>query len=119
MRIRWIGPAIPLLVVLSFISFDEIWTIAETKSVFSKYYSIGFDFFVAAMFAMNGGYIFDLYKRVDPVPFITGKVLRDEYIQKHRPEYAAYQYSNRNLPENAKVFGLLWETGDIIATDRC
>lgn len=58
------------------------------------------------MFAMNGIYIKELFDKIDPIPFIKGDISRDEYIQKNRSEYAAYQYVNRNLAENVKIFGL-------------
>ncbi len=107
MRTRWAGPAIAPLVVLSFIGIDELWRIAESKAGYSGVI-IKSVFFasVFAMFAMNAFYIKELFDKIDPLPFIKGDISRDEYIQKNRSEYAAYQYVNRNLAENVKIFGL-------------
>lgn len=107
MRIRWIGPAIAPLVVLSFTGIAEIIDFSKGRKYFSATAIKSFILiFVIAMFAMNSGYILNLYKTIDPVPYITGKVSRDEYIQKSRPEYAAYQYINSSLDKDAVIFGL-------------
>jgi hypothetical protein len=107
MRTRWVGPAIAPLVILSFLGIDELWSYAENmqnhKGAFIKFLLTAA---VAAMFAMNAFYMKDLFGRIDPLPFIKGKISRDEYIQKNRSEYAAYQYINRNLPDSARIFGL-------------
>jgi len=37
---------------------------------------------------------------------MSGKIDRDRYITTYRPEYAALQYSNQNLPATSKLMGL-------------
>jgi hypothetical protein len=46
------------------------------------------------------------FRIVDPFSYISGRVSRDTYIAKYRPEYSIYHYVNRNLPDNAKILGL-------------
>ena len=43
---------------------------------------------------------------VRPIDYLTGKLSRDEYIQKFRPEYAAMQYANRNLSKENRILGV-------------
>jgi hypothetical protein len=66
---------------------------------------------------MNGLYILDLMGRVEPFGYLTGKVSRDAYIQKHRPEYAANMFINRNLDGDSRILCLF--TGNrIYYSDR-
>ena len=52
---------------------------------------------------LNVYYMADLYKSVDPIPYVTGKVSRDEYIAKYVPEYPALRYINSNLDGRARI----------------
>ena len=54
----------------------------------------------------NLGYILDLFAKVQPIDYLAGRVSRDEYIQRHRPEYAAFRYANQQLSADAKVLGV-------------
>jgi hypothetical protein len=38
--------------------------------------------------------------------YISGRVGRDEYIAKHRPEYPVFKYANQNLTEHDQILGL-------------
>jgi hypothetical protein len=55
------------------------------------------------LMGMNAAYILNQFRHVDPISYITGRVERDEYIEKFRPEYAAINYANHNVPDNAKI----------------
>lgn len=107
MRIRWIGPAIAPLTVLSFIGLGELWQIIKKKFGCSGLtIKSAFAIIIIAMFSMNYNYFFELYKKIDPIPYLSGKISRGEYIQNQRPEYSAYQYINQKVDRNAKIFGL-------------
>lgn len=107
MRIRWVGPAIAPLTVLSFIGVYDIWNF-RFKNIRTSYaLKSVLVTVVAFMFFMNFEYMLDLYKKVDPLSYLSGLIKRDDYIQKHRPEYSAYQYINKNLPQGAKIYGLM------------
>jgi hypothetical protein len=58
------------------------------------------------MLGLNATYIADRFKKDQPLAYITGKVTRDQYIQAFRPEYASFQYANKHLTLNDKIFGL-------------
>ena len=55
---------------------------------------------------MNTAYIIKQFEYVDPFSYVGGKIGRNEYITRYRPEYRAFQYANRNLPEDVKVLAL-------------
>jgi len=105
MRIRWIGPIIPPLVILSVLGLHEIITVIKKKySGNTRMILKGCVFvFVAFLVSLNAFYIIGQFRIVQPINYINGRVGRDEYIEKYRPEYAAINYANHNIPENAKI----------------
>jgi hypothetical protein len=54
----------------------------------------------------NAAYILEQFNLVDPISYINGRVSRDAYIAKYRPEYKIYQYANQHLSGHAKIMGL-------------
>ncbi len=105
MRIRWIGPAIPPLVILSVYG---LYSIVENRIVLqlSRYIKHTILFLIVLMAGLNFVYIFSLYKTIDPMPFIKGKITRSEYIEKFRPEYASIDYTNKNFQKETKILAL-------------
>ena len=105
MRTRWVGPIIPPLVILSVLGLHEI--IAAINGRYSgtaaKTLKGCVFVFVAFLLSLNVFYFIDLFKVVEPLRYISGRVGRDEYIEKYRPEYAVIKYANENIPDNAKV----------------
>ncbi|MFO7972994.1 MAG: hypothetical protein R6U40_14770, partial [Desulfobacterales bacterium] len=105
LRIRYISPIIPPLVILSVFGVKKMLDLVlnfRTK----EWQQIGRIAVFLANFialALNGLYVFKQYKEVDPFSFITGKVTRDAYIEKHRPEYPAMKYINNNLSADSRI----------------
>ncbi len=105
MRIRWIGPIVPLLVILSVLGLYEIITAINKRcsetvvNVLNGCVIV----FITFLVSLNAFYIIDLFKIVEPMSYISGRAGRDEYIEKYRPEYAAINYANHNIPDNAKI----------------
>jgi hypothetical protein len=61
---------------------------------------------VAAYFLPNLLYAHDLFGKIDPVPYVTGKLDYDEYVAYHRPEYAAIELANQVVAPDSRVLGL-------------
>jgi hypothetical protein len=108
MRIRYISPVIPPLVVLSIYGFKQL-----TLAIKNRFSASSAKIFVAILsaivfllFGQNVTYIIDQFQKVEPIDFISGRVGRDEYIEKYRPEYAALNFANRHLPARSKILGL-------------
>jgi len=105
MRIRYIGPIIPPLILLSVYGFRQVNFFISKK--FPGYSSIVLSaLIVMAIFTLNFMYIYDQFKKVNPLPFISGKISRDAYIERHRPEYRLIQHINQFLPESSKILFL-------------
>ncbi len=108
MRIRWISPIIPPLVILSVYGLKEIVTWATDKMYPKKaLFGTIFIFLIAVIILYpNGKYILGQFRYVDPVPYIRGRISRDDYISKFRPEYSVIQYANRHVPADKKIYCL-------------
>jgi hypothetical protein len=60
----------------------------------------------AVILSFNVVYVIQQFKLVDPFSYISGRVERDTYITRYRPEYTVIQYANSHLAANAKLLVL-------------
>jgi 4-amino-4-deoxy-L-arabinose transferase-like glycosyltransferase len=108
MRIRYIAPIIPPLVILAVFGIQDLVGIITSRfSMRSRRLALsaaGMAFL--GLLGLNAAYIVDQFGIVDPISYLRGDLSREAYIQKHRPEYAAISFANRNLPENARILAL-------------
>jgi len=105
LRVRYIAPIIPPLVILSVLGLAKVNSFVQSI----KGGSVGAARFLlvglAVAFALlwNGKYIVRQFQSVQPFSYLGGEVSRDDYIAKYRPEYPAIKFINENLPSNALV----------------
>jgi hypothetical protein len=109
LRIRYIAPIIPPLTVLSVFGLRNIFSIGgQMSSHNAKKACITLALLIPCIaLALNAGYLMSQFKSVDPIPFITGKISRDQYIEKYIPEYPALLYINNKLNPHAKILFVL------------
>jgi hypothetical protein len=107
-RIRYIAPIIPPLIILSVFGLHNIvsaftnrWEKLPKWLPKSCIIILG-----GAIVTYNGLYIIRQFNYVQPFSYLSGQVSRDAYIEKYRPEYAVYQFANRRLPGNSKLLAL-------------
>ena len=107
-RIRYVAPAIPPLVILSIFGLHQIHQfLARIGSRRHwPFAGIGVAVLAAAVFILNVSYIFGQFKQVDPYSYISGRLARDAYITRYRSEYPVFAYANDHLPADAKLLGL-------------
>jgi len=107
-RIRYVAPVIAPLVMLAVLGFHDLAAVlaSRLKSRHRWIAAVCIALLAGGLFAYNGVYIRRQFKLVKPFSYLSGAVSRDEYITGYRPEYAIYQYANRNLPADAKILGL-------------
>lgn len=108
MRIRYIAPIIPPLVILAAIGFKRVQEVIQERCPddYKRFLSYLATLPVILFMLMNASYLIGQFKLVKPFEYICGKADRDTYITKFRPEYPVFQYANRNLPEQTKVLGM-------------
>jgi hypothetical protein len=108
MRIRYIGPAIPPLVILSILGLQNIAGVvqARLKGFSNKIYLCIISVVVLFFLSLNFHYILDQYRWVQPSKYLKGELDRDQYIEKFRPEYAVIKFANHHLPPDARILSV-------------
>ena len=108
MRIRYIGPALPPLVILSILGLRNIIGVINDRfnGIPKRIYLGSVLVLVLFFLGLNLNYILNQYRWVQPVEYLKGGLNRDAYIEKYRPEYAVIKYANTHLPSNAKILGV-------------
>jgi hypothetical protein len=108
MRVRYIGPIIPPLVILAVIGIHDLIDFIKSRlSMLQQWLALSASGIIFMwLFGLNVAYLIGQFGTVDPMSYLQGQISRDEYIQKHRPEYAAISFANRNLPENSRILAL-------------
>ena len=108
MRIRYIAPIIPPLVILAVIGIHDLIGIIKSRFLMRPKWLAPSATGVAllGLLGLNVAYLVGQFGIVDPMSYLQGKLSREEYIQKYRPEYAAVSFANRNLPENSRILAL-------------
>ena len=107
-RIRYFAPIFPPLVVLSMFGLHHIQEnlAGRNKRICDFVRRAAVFGIVVVMLGINAKYIIERFHYVQPLGYLTGKVSRDEYIQKFRPEYASMQYANQHLTRTDKILGV-------------
>lgn len=105
---RYVAPVIPALVILSVFGLRNILDridggFTASAQIVGKSVVV---VLVGGLLCLNAVYIGQLYQRIDPISYISGKLNRDQYIERYRPEYAAMRFANQTLPQDARIFGL-------------
>jgi len=109
MRIRYIAPIIPPLVILSMLGLERMASIimkryTENTGKRLKRFVI---FLLLVSLGLNVNYIVAQFRLVKPLSYLSGRVDRDAYIETYRREYPVFQFSNANLPENSKILCIM------------
>lgn len=108
MRIRYLAPMIPPLVILSAFGLRNI---AKSIRAFRGPYQRalgwaivcgGVVFFVG----WNAQYMLSQFRTLEPVGYLVGETSRKEYLERRVPEYPAFQYINTHLPTDSKTLFL-------------
>jgi hypothetical protein len=108
MRIRYIAPIIPPLVILSVIGLyqTDIWIRHKWTGAGRR---VGFGLVVVVvmgLLSLNAHYLIKQFRYVDPISYLSGQVGRNDYIKKYRKEYPAIQFVNNHLPPDARLLAV-------------
>lgn len=105
LRVRYIAPIIPPLVILSVFGLRNLMAWIQSLSS-PRTIQAGLLMLGAAMLAIalySAGYLVEQYRIVQPFGYLTGEVSRDAYITARRPEYPVAQCVNRETRLDSKV----------------
>ena len=105
-RIRYLAPVIPCLVILSVYGLRNIFLLLRNNRFKTMKRGIFFGFWALLLIFFtwsHGGYVLEQFEYIKPFSYLSGNVSRDEYISSYRYEYPAFQYINEHLAPNAKI----------------
>ncbi len=105
MRIRYIITIVTPMIVLSVFGlhhFTQWLKLNSTSSIAKSVTTI----LLTIYFAINLTYAVNLYKKIDPLPYLTNKVSREEYISNKLPYYSLNQLANKVVPKNGKLLAV-------------
>jgi hypothetical protein len=107
-RIRYILPALPAFVILTMIGIFRSCKYIRKIDSSSLQTLLNFilSMVIIVMFAYNANYFVDRFRKVEPLEYFNGKVTRDVYIARRRPEYPLIKYLNAHLAPDALILGL-------------
>jgi hypothetical protein len=105
MRIRYISPIIPPMVILSVVGMRKLVnSVSALRPRYARNIGIVVAFLIiSCSLLLNAHYIFTQYRYVDPFSYLSGRVSHDQYIERYRREYPVLRYINENLPHNSKI----------------
>jgi hypothetical protein len=108
MRIRYIAPIIPPLVILSVIGIE--WLLSAIRRASNrKQQAIALSLVtgsICSLLALNANYLLKQFELVRPFNYLSGRIDRDTYIARYRGEYPAMQFINAHLPTDAQVLAI-------------
>jgi 4-amino-4-deoxy-L-arabinose transferase-like glycosyltransferase len=103
-RIRYILPAVPIVIILTVIGFVNIfnWIMERPKSLRLLGISV-FAGVLIFMIGFNAAYAKNYFMKIAPVNYILQKESRDNFIARHDGSYRAVQFINKQTPDNARI----------------
>lgn len=108
MRIRYISPVVPALVLLSVAGLNRIAsTIGSIWSRIDPFKdALVLGAAVCCILSTSVPYVHATFQNVSPLDYISGRIERDAYISRHRPEYFTIQYANQHLDASNNILGV-------------
>ena len=105
LRVRYISPIIPPLVILSVFGLKNIVEfIRALHTNTAKRLGLGLLFLMLTFsFTLNAYYVISQFRYVDPLNYLNGTLSRDDSITKYRREYPVMQYVNKHLSFDAQI----------------
>ena len=109
MRVRYVVNIVPPMVVLSIYGLHALWSAWEQRKKRGWNYSLAgmlMAALLAAYFVPNVRYMAELYKNIDPMPYLEGRVDRNGYITRHLGEYPLVRLLNQHKERVGRVLAL-------------
>lgn len=98
MRVRYLTPMVPPLVILSVFGAKNL--IDQTENLRNRKLII---LIISILLIPNLHYMIKQFEYVRPYEYISGNISRDDYIVRYRPEHKAIGYINSELSPNALI----------------
>ena len=108
MRIRYIAPIIPPLVILTVMGIGNVmqWIESFERNKNKALCRLMVVIVLSCFVLMNVRYIVGLFKSVNPVPYVLGETSREAYLLNKLPDYPAIQFVNQIKFDDVKLLAL-------------
>jgi len=106
MRIRYVITIVSPMVILSVFGLFELNQWLKTKFNQSKAPLFILSLLISTYFIYNMSYALSLYRNINPMPFISGKISRDDYISNKLSYFPLNQRANEIVPSDGKLLGI-------------
>lgn len=105
MRIRYIITIVTPMIVLSVFGIHHFtqWLKLNASSLTVKSVTA---VLLTTYFSFNLVYAKNLYDEINPIPYLTGEISREDYISNKLPYYSLNQLANTVVPNNGKLLGV-------------
>jgi len=105
MRIRYVSPIIPPLILLSMFGLRNILNLVDLK--LSRYPKNILKSVILGIFmgfvSINYNYLLQQWQQLEPIKYISGEISKDDYLEKRLPEYSVIRFANENLNHKAVI----------------
>lgn len=104
MRVRYVSPSLPPLILLSTFGLHSLFTWINNKSkLINRFDSFVLVILFVVVMLPNYVYLKELFPKVRPFDYLNGTLDRDAYITVHRPEFTAIQWLNDRTEPDERV----------------
>lgn len=100
---RFLIPLFPVLAALIVYGYER-WKLSLIEPRHPKLADTVFLIACSTIFLWNSAQISQLFHKLEAWPLLTGQVQSADFLRSKFPEYALFEYINRELPSTAKVF---------------
>lgn len=117
-RIRYILPILPFMTILAVMGIRNVFVrIREIKPSARQVLKGAVIAVVILLLGNNMVHLANQFSMIQPIPYITGRESRDEFLYRTVASYPAVLFINRTLPEDAIVY-ILYLSGRGYYLDR-
>lgn len=108
MRVRYVAPVIPPIVILSVFGIYQSICFINERFIAVRRTICHITIFgiLLVLLYPNGRYLQEQFENVAPWAYLDGRISRKEYISRYRPEYFTVDYANENLASSDKILCL-------------
>jgi hypothetical protein len=110
-QIRYLIPIFPFLAIL----VGSVLTSCKKE----KFYFALITILIAGSLAFNGSHIVKNLMKIKPIDVVVGRESRAEFLNRMLPSFTMYDYMNRHLPADSKIFLIYMKNWTFLCDREC
>ncbi len=105
-RIRYIVPVLPFLIILSILGLYNIKSYLMTLRCYSRMATFFPTLLLLAALSLNGLYMVRYWQKIRPLQYLSGQTDRTAFITRFWPEYTLINWANKNLAQSSTILAV-------------